>query len=213
VTRDHYLPGLSPHSAPPSQLPAHGHTHKTRSPRHLRPLEIPTLNTRTSLSKRETMMKKGIERAKRAKRDTIRSKVVASPESDDHRGRKRHRSLTRDNLTATQVGNSGQSATLRGRPPRRSTSPMIMSSRNSSRSLSPTRKKLLQVVLLERRRSQSPSRSRSPNYEQQQPARRRQRTKSRSRSHDKTTSHRPVDASGLRHEIFVSSPPKNANKS
>ncbi|OHE98823.1 hypothetical protein CORC01_05912 [Colletotrichum orchidophilum] len=95
------------------------------------------------------------------------------PESDTLRGRKRHRSLTR--------------CDLEGRPRRRSTSPTPVSSRASSRAMpstdvSPMRKRLLRVVLLERRRSQSPSRSRSPNRKQA-PPRRRHRTRSRSRTH------------------------------
>ncbi|KAL0944273.1 uncharacterized protein CTRU02_202160 [Colletotrichum truncatum] len=112
-----------------------------------------------------------------------------SPDPDTHRGRKRHRSLTRSEMTAIHYGGTGESSTFRGRPRRRSTSPMLLSSRASSRailnsSVSPIRKRLLRVVLIDRRRSQSPSRSRSPNH-QQAPPRRRQRTRSRSRTHTK----------------------------
>ncbi|EXF77167.1 hypothetical protein CFIO01_13500 [Colletotrichum fioriniae PJ7] len=119
------------------------------------------------------------------------------PESDALRGRKRHRSLTRCDLEATHYGGTGESSTLRGRPRRRSTSPTPVSSRASSRTgaaaaggipsttdVSPMRKRLLRVVLLERRRSQSPSRSRSPDRKQA-PPRRRHRTRSRSRTHNK----------------------------
>lgn len=111
-----------------------------------------------------------------------------SPEPDAHRGRKRHRSLTRCDLEATHYGGTGESSTFRGRPRRRSTSLLALSSRGSSRaipstSVSPMRKRLLRVVLLDRRRGQSPSRSRSPNH-QQVPPRRRQRTRSRSRTHN-----------------------------
>ncbi|KAM0276307.1 hypothetical protein ACHAQH_006898 [Verticillium albo-atrum] len=110
-----------------------------------------------------------------------------SPEPDS-RGRKRHRSLTRCDVSV-KCGTSGESSNLRGRPRRRSTSPFGAASRNTSRgptegSASPARKRLLRVVMLDRRRSQSPSRSRSPNRRQQDAARRRQRTKSRSRSHE-----------------------------
>ncbi|GKT48543.1 uncharacterized protein ColSpa_08724 [Colletotrichum spaethianum] len=109
--------------------------------------------------------------------------------ADTHRGRKRDRSLTRCDLEATHYGGTGESSTLRGRPRRRSTSPVALSSRTSSRaipstSVSPMRKRLLRVVLFDRRRSQSPSRSRSPNH-QQAPRRRRHRTRSRSRTHTK----------------------------
>ncbi|KAK1961044.1 hypothetical protein LY78DRAFT_589530 [Colletotrichum sublineola] len=117
-----------------------------------------------------------------------------SPDPDTHRGRKRDRSLTRCDLEATHYGGTGESSTLRGRPRRRSTSPVAPLSRASSRgipstSVSPMRKRLLHIVL-DRRRGQSPSRSRSPNH-QQAPRRRRHRTRSRSRSHTKE-----VDVSG-----------------
>ncbi|GKT59123.1 hypothetical protein ColTof4_12584 [Colletotrichum tofieldiae] len=112
-----------------------------------------------------------------------------SPDPDTHRGRKRDRSLTRCDLEATHYGGTGESSTLRGRPRRRSTSPVVLSSRASSRAIpstsaSPMRKGSLRMVLLDRRRCQSPSRSRSPN-QQQAPRRRRHRTRSRSRTHAK----------------------------
>lgn len=112
-----------------------------------------------------------------------------SPDPDTPRGRKRHRSLTRCDLEAIHYGGTGESSTLRGRPRRRSTSPVALSSRASSRaipdtSVSPMRKRLLRIVILDRRRNQSPSRSRSPNH-QQAPPRRRHRTRSRSRTHTK----------------------------
>ncbi|KAK2011154.1 hypothetical protein LZ32DRAFT_659790 [Colletotrichum eremochloae] len=47
-----------------------------------------------------------------------------SPDPDTHRGRKRDRSLTRCDLEATHYGGTGESSTLRGRPRRRSTSPI-----------------------------------------------------------------------------------------
>ncbi|KAF4774419.1 hypothetical protein HER10_EVM0012797 [Colletotrichum scovillei] len=128
------------------------------------------------------------------------------PESDALRGRKRHRSLTRCDLEATHYGGTGESSTLRGRPRRRSTSPTPVSSRASSRAgagaggggmtsttdVSPMRKRLLRVVLLERRRSQSPSRSRSPDRKQA-PPRRRHRTRSRSRTHHTKDLFQPKD--------------------
>ncbi|KAH6702528.1 hypothetical protein EV126DRAFT_507616 [Verticillium dahliae] len=126
----------------------------------------------------------------RAWRDDATAQLSA-PELDN-RGRKRHRSLTRCNASV-KCGTSGESSTLRGRPRRRSTSPYGAASRTTSRgamdgSASPARKRLLRVVVLDRRRSQSPSRSRSPNRRQQNAARRRQRTRSRSRSHDEKSS-------------------------
>ncbi|KAK1987983.1 hypothetical protein LZ30DRAFT_88059 [Colletotrichum cereale] len=90
-----------------------------------------------------------------------------SPDPDTHRGRKRDRSLTRCDLEATHHGGTGESSTLRGRPRRRSTSPVVSLSRASSRAI-PS--------------SSVPSRSRSPNH-QQAPRRRRHRTRSRSRTH------------------------------
>ena len=109
-----------------------------------------------------------------------------TPEPDGHRGRKRHRSLTRCELEGVNVGGTGESSTLRGRTRRRSTSQLDAASRTGSHShvepsVSPARKRLLRVLVLDRRRSQSPSRSRSPNNFQK--SRRRQRTRSRSRSH------------------------------
>ncbi|KAK1479325.1 hypothetical protein CCUS01_16286 [Colletotrichum cuscutae] len=131
------------------------------------------------------------------------------PESDAFRGRKRHRSLTRCDLEARHYSGTGESSTLRGRPRRRSTSPTPVSSRASSRAgagagagrgggmtsttdVSPMRKRLLRVVLLERRRSQSPSRSRSPDRKQA-PPRRRHRTRSRSRTHRTKDMFQPKD--------------------
>ncbi|KAI0009725.1 hypothetical protein F4779DRAFT_581190 [Xylariaceae sp. FL0662B] len=133
--------------------------------------------------------------------------TFSSPEPDNQRGRKRRRSPPGPlGVTATQIP-SGESATLRGRCRHRSTSRLDIS-RNTSRlrsgSLSPTRKKLLQIVQLNRHRSQSPSRSRSPNA-QEPTKRRRQRTSSRSRKHDNATQNitEPPVASTLRHEITI----------
>ncbi|EEY18284.1 predicted protein [Verticillium alfalfae VaMs.102] len=80
-----------------------------------------------------------------------RDDVAAQPPALelDHRGRKRHRSLTRCDAAA-KCGTSGESSTLRGRPRRRSTSPYGAASRTTSRSAmdgsaSPARKRLLRV--------------------------------------------------------------------
>lgn len=110
---------------------------------------------------------------------------LASPEPES-RGRKRRRSPLRLTLVSGQTP-SGESATLRGRQRHRSTSLLNISSRATSMSLrdashSPSRRRLLCVMHLERKRSQSPSRSCSPNGKDV-PKRRSQRTRSRSRSH------------------------------
>lgn len=122
-----------------------------------------------------------------------------SPEPDSLRGRKRHRSLTRCEVQGANLGETGDSSTLRGRTRRRSTSLVNATSRAASasrghteNSMSPARKRLLRVVALERRRSQSPSRSRSPNGLQIS-LRRRQRTRSRSRNHVDEAAYRPED--------------------
>ncbi|KAI0840822.1 hypothetical protein F5Y06DRAFT_294092 [Hypoxylon sp. FL0890] len=129
-----------------------------------------------------------------------------SPESDSQRGRKRRRSPPALALATARLP-SAESATFRGRCRYRSTS-RLDTSRNTSRlrggSLSPTRRKLLRVVQLNRHRSQSPSRSRSPNT-QESSKRRRQRTQSRSRNHEveaKKASDTIV-TSFLRHEIVI----------
>ncbi|KAI1075620.1 hypothetical protein F5B20DRAFT_381718 [Whalleya microplaca] len=133
--------------------------------------------------------------------------TFSSPEPDSQRGRKRRRSSP-DSLavTATQIP-SGESATFRGRCRHRSTSRLDLSratSRLRCTSLSPTRNKLIRVVQLNRHRSQSPSRSRSPNT-QEPTKRRRQRTRSRSRKHDNETQNmtEPLLTSFLRHEIVI----------
>ncbi|CAJ2513776.1 Uu.00g018950.m01.CDS01 [Anthostomella pinea] len=136
--------------------------------------------------------------------------TFSSPEPDNQRGRKRRRSSPQDTLqvTATQIP-SGESATFRGRCRHRSTSRFDMSRTPSSirrSSLSPTRRKLLRVLHLNRHRSQSPSRSRSP-YTQDPPKRRRQRTRSRSRDHngESKTVDGAVLASFARPEIVIRS--------
>ncbi|KAI2636974.1 hypothetical protein GGS26DRAFT_463671 [Hypomontagnella submonticulosa] len=135
--------------------------------------------------------------------------TFSSPEPDVQRGRKRRRSPPETPaVTATRLP-STESATFRGRCRHRSSS-RLDSSRNPSRlrgcSLSPTRRKLIRVVQLNRHRSQSPSRSRSPNA-QESSKRRRQRTQSRSRNHESESKKpsEPTVASFLRHEIVIRS--------
>ncbi|KAI1409346.1 hypothetical protein F5Y13DRAFT_92626 [Hypoxylon sp. FL1857] len=130
-----------------------------------------------------------------------------TPEPDNQRGRKRRRSPPGTLAVAAARLPSTESATFRGRCRHRSTS-RLDASRNTSRlrggSLSPTRRKLIRVVQLNRHRSQSPSRSRSPNT-QEYSKRRRQRTQSRSRNHEveaKKTSEAAA-TSFLRHEIVI----------
>ncbi|KAI1386262.1 uncharacterized protein F4822DRAFT_431133 [Hypoxylon trugodes] len=133
--------------------------------------------------------------------------TFSSPEPDNQRGRKRRRSpLGTLEVTATRMP-STESATFRGRCRHRSSSRLDVS-RNTSRlrggSLSPTRRKLIRVVQLNRHRSQSPSRSRSPNT-QESSKRRRQRTQSRSRAHEGETKKigEHIATSFLRHEIVI----------
>jgi hypothetical protein len=133
-----------------------------------------------------------------------------TPEPESRRGRTRDRNLSRYNLTAVNLGGTGESCTLRGRSRPRSTSPYIpIPSRQSSRtkgvkhgpaSLSPTRNLLIRVVLKNRHRSQSPSRSRSPNS-RAEPLRRRQRTRSRSRTHPPEPFRRHEQSSILRNKV------------
>ncbi|KAI1379431.1 hypothetical protein F4677DRAFT_332687 [Hypoxylon crocopeplum] len=133
--------------------------------------------------------------------------AFSSPEPDGQRGRKRRRNPPETlAVTATRIP-STESATFRGRCRNRSTS-RFDASRATSRlrggSLSPTRRKLIRVVQLNRHRSQSPSRSRSANA-QESSKRRRQRTQSRSRNHDGESKKigEPIVTSFLRHEIVI----------
>lgn len=145
--------------------------------------------------------------------DLTATSFAPTPEAESHRGRKRHRSLTRCGTTAVNGGGSGQSSTFRGRPRRRSTSPLGAASRHPSRgpvdaSLSPARKRLLRIVVIDReqRRSQSPSRSRSPRCQQQkkqQQSRRRRRTRSRSRNHEEKAYLYEEPGTDLRHEVLL----------
>ncbi|KAI1470833.1 uncharacterized protein F4812DRAFT_280477 [Daldinia caldariorum] len=137
--------------------------------------------------------------------------TFSSPEPDSQRGRKRRRSPPEALAVAAARVPSAESSTFRGRCRHRSSSRLDIS-RNTSRlrggSLSPTRRKLIRVVQLNRHRSQSPSRSRSPNT-LEAPKRRRQRTQSRSRNHEveskKAIEPIPIVASFLRHEIVIRS--------
>ncbi|OTB03298.1 hypothetical protein M426DRAFT_12657 [Hypoxylon sp. CI-4A] len=135
--------------------------------------------------------------------------TFSSPEPDGQRGRKRGRSPPETLAITTARLPSTESATFRGRCRYRSSSRLDVS-RNTSRlrggSLSPTRRKLIRVVQLNRHRSQSPSRSRSP-HNHDSSKRRRQRTQSRSRIHEggSTKVIEPVVASFLRHEIVIRS--------
>lgn len=130
--------------------------------------------------------------------------ALSSPEPEHQRGRKRRREPPAYLTITTAQLPSGESATFRGRSRHRSIS-RIDTSRNPSRlrggSLSPTRRKLLRVLQINRHRSQSPSRSRSPNKDDP-PKRRRQRTRSRSREHTQRVKS-TEQLSLLRHEIVI----------
>ncbi|KAJ6447130.1 reverse transcriptase domain protein [Purpureocillium lavendulum] len=103
------------------------------------------------------------------------SPAVVDPELS--RGRKRSRSTTRTDVKSLR---SDESSNLRGRSPRRATSPFGLVSRNTSPSmLSPTTQILRYNQLRNARREHCPSRTGSP--ADQRPFRRRQRTRSRSR--------------------------------
>ncbi|ORY63116.1 uncharacterized protein BCR38DRAFT_435916 [Pseudomassariella vexata] len=134
----------------------------------------------------------------------ITMSTFSSPEPEQReRGRKRRRSPPPFLVNAAQIP-SGGSATFRGRSRHRSTS-RVDASRNTSRlrggSLSPTRRKLLRVVQLNRHRSQSPSRSRSVNVHDL-PKRRRHRTRTRSRDHE-PASKSSEQTLFPRHEIVI----------
>ena len=132
--------------------------------------------------------------------------ALSSPEPEFQRGRKRGRSPLPFAIVAAQSP-SGESSTFRGRRRYRSTSLINFSSRNTSGSFrdashSPSKKRILHVFQIDRRRSQSPSRSQSPFHKQEPPTRRRRRTRSHSRNH-KTTSLGTVDLkSPLQFEIM-----------
>jgi hypothetical protein len=116
------------------------------------------------------------------------------------RGRKRSRSSSR--ATGTKSLRPDESSTLRGRSPRRATSPFPLPSRNTSPSVlrSPTSHILLYNQLRRARREHCPSRTASPGDR----GLRRQRTRSRSRRPRRD--HEPVRSpdvfSRLRNEIL-----------
>jgi hypothetical protein len=137
----------------------------------------------------------------------------SSPERNVQRGRKSRRMDDSSSPTTTDTKSPSGEATIRGRRRYRSTSIMaIPTSRDASRHFRdpsrsqspPSRKFVLWVFIVERRRSPSPSRSRSPNTRRAR-QRRRQRTRSRGRIH-------PVDSisnltlefkSGVQSEVVV----------
>ncbi|KXJ92277.1 hypothetical protein Micbo1qcDRAFT_60835 [Microdochium bolleyi] len=134
------------------------------------------------------------------------SSHMASSDPDMQRGRKRRRSPPDMQREDTHLI-SEESATFRGRCRHRSTS-RFDASRTSSRfrggSLSPSRKKMLYVANMHRRRDQSPSRSRSP-AAMDASKRRRQRTRSHSREHHHKSAQYAVtepQLSMLRHELL-----------
>jgi hypothetical protein len=136
------------------------------------------------------------------------SSTFSSPEPDVQRGRKRQRSPAPLSFIVSAHTQSGESATFRGRRRFRSTSMINISSRNPSRSLrgasaSPSTKRLLRIVRLDRRRSQSPSRSRSPFNLQDVPKRRRHRTRSHSRTHQDNSVASPDLKSPLQFEFHA----------
>ncbi|KAH7328373.1 hypothetical protein B0I35DRAFT_16727 [Stachybotrys elegans] len=105
----------------------------------------------------------------------------AAQDPDSMRGRKRDRSMTRTNVRSLRTE---ESSTLRGRSPRRATSPVGYASRHATPSLlSPTRHLLLQNRLhfaRQSRREHCPSRSiRVPEARALSPRRYRSRSRSR----------------------------------
>ncbi|KAG5982028.1 hypothetical protein E4U54_006433 [Claviceps lovelessii] len=133
--------------------------------------------------------------------------VTTSPGTNDDvsRGRKRSRSLSR--TARSKSLRPDESSTLRGRSPRRATSPFVLHSRNTSPAAlrsSPSHL-LLHSQLRRARREHCPSRTASP---AERTVRRRQRSRSRGRSRSRKPrrDHEPVrspDAfSRLRNEIL-----------
>ncbi|GJN69617.1 hypothetical protein PLIIFM63780_000190 [Purpureocillium lilacinum] len=138
--------------------------------------------------------------------------VVVSPTAVDQelsRGRKRSRSITRADVKSLR---SDESSNLRGRSPRRATSPFGLVSRNTSPSmLSPTTQLLRYNQLRNARREHCPSRTGSP--ADQRPFRRRQRTRSRSRGPGlEQDPRRSLDTlSSLRNEVLMLHDDESAN--
>ncbi|UNI13431.1 hypothetical protein JDV02_000179 [Purpureocillium takamizusanense] len=117
------------------------------------------------------------------------------------RGRKRSRSVTRAEVKSLR---SDESSNLRGRSPRRATSPFGLVSRNTSPSmLSSTTQLLRYNQFRNARREHCPSRTGSP--ADQRPFRRRQRTRSRSRGAGlEQDPRRSLDTlSSLRNEVLM----------
>lgn len=133
--------------------------------------------------------------------DAFRDAPVAGMNEDVSRGRKRSRSLSRTSRPRSL--RPDESSTLRGRSPRRATSPFQLHSRNASPTTlrSPTTQILLYNQLCRARREHCPSRTASPT---DRTVRRRQRTRSRSRKPRRD--HEPVRSpevlSRLRNEVF-----------
>lgn len=122
-------------------------------------------------------------------------------EQETARGRKRSRSMTRRPTTTFRPD---ESSTLRGRSPRRATSPFPLPSRNTSPALrSPTSHILLVHQLRRARREHCPSRPASKS--DQSSLRRTQRTRSKSRgpriSLAQEAFRSPDNFSSLRNEV------------
>ena len=119
---------------------------------------------------------------------------MGNSDQDVARGRKRSRS---QNRSAIKTIRPDESSTLRGRSPRRATSPFPLPSRNASPSLrSTTSHILLHNQLRRARREHCPSRAPSPN---DLALRRRTRTRSRSRSRSRGRA-----AVRIEHDVYYS---------
>ncbi|KAK2590815.1 hypothetical protein QQS21_011502 [Conoideocrella luteorostrata] len=133
--------------------------------------------------------------------EVFRDTIPAGLTEDISRGRKRSRSLSR--AARSRSLRPDESSTLRGRSPRRATSPYPLPSRNTSPAAlkSPTSQILLYNQLRRARREHCPSRTASPT---DRTYRRRQRTRSRSRGPRRD--HEPVRSpdylSSLRNEVL-----------
>ncbi|KYK59187.1 hypothetical protein DCS_00317 [Drechmeria coniospora] len=127
------------------------------------------------------------------------------------RGRKRYRSTTRSTVKGLRPE---ESSTLRGRSPRRATSPFPPASRNSSPSmLSSATQMLHDNQLRSARREHCPSRTGGTRSEQQPPRRRQQRTRSRSRGPPRAELHRhrlaDMPSSSFRNKLLQEHPYNN----
>ncbi|OAQ68946.1 branched-chain amino acid aminotransferase [Pochonia chlamydosporia 170] len=133
--------------------------------------------------------------------DIFRDAGHLAPDQEVSRGRKRSRSSSR--VGRSRSLRPDESSTLRGRSPRRATSPFPLPSRNTSPSIlrSPTSQILLYNQLRRVRREHCPSRTASPG---DRSLRRSQRTRSRSRGPRRD--HEPVRSpdiqSSLRNEVL-----------